>query len=106
MTDQPTDRPTDKAGCRVACTRLKRQKRSKNTKGYGRRRHDTNNVIPLVDYDDKVERVVRREDEMRRKKTGLWTWRRCDANRRRWKGPKRRRRNADRGNITAVEEGN
>ena len=25
MTDQPTNRPTDKAGCRVACTRLKKE---------------------------------------------------------------------------------
>ena len=27
MTNGPTNRPTDKAGCRVACTRLKREMR-------------------------------------------------------------------------------
>ena len=33
QTDGPTDRPTDIVGCRVACTRLKREKRKKENVG-------------------------------------------------------------------------
>ena len=33
QTDGPTDRPTDTAGCRVACTRLKKNCNSKAVNG-------------------------------------------------------------------------
>ena len=46
MTDRPTNRPTDKAGCIVACTRLKTHRRSDRQSGSVRQTKNRHTYTP------------------------------------------------------------
>ena len=59
MTDRLTDQPTDKAGCRVACTRLKKQHDSRTTNVIY---HET--IIQICDESDEKRSNKKRIDDL------------------------------------------
>ena len=68
MTDQPTNRPTDKAGCRVACTRLKKKKRKKKKNKERERQAQTTTHIPISDREAQTDRLTTLRSCTERKK--------------------------------------